>query len=81
MDISKAVEIEYQKPANKHLWIPMRARKTKNVGIIFTKNSLLMDFHIQHGTHHDWGNVAAKEAEIELEKIQSNIENFFSNIF
>jgi hypothetical protein len=59
--------IEYEKTAP-NSWIPMNLRRTKKIGFIFTKGSVMYQAHIEKFNHHDWGNVALLEQQIEAEK-------------
>jgi len=49
-------------------YIPMKTRRTKKTGLVFTEGSVMFVWHKNHGEHHDWGNVADAEKAIEAEK-------------
>ena len=53
--------IEYE-AVHKNTYVPPRIRTTHKVGIIFTKDSIMYEWHINHGNHHEWGNVAHEES-------------------
>ena len=37
----------------KATFIPLKIRRTKKIGQIFTVNSILFGWHVAHGSHHD----------------------------
>jgi len=46
-------------------WIPANIRRSYGVGHIFTKDSIIYNFHFTDaGKDHDWGNVAEIEEKI-----------------
>jgi hypothetical protein len=61
MKLDKVIEYEAQAPNS---YIPMKLRRTKKIGFIFTKNSIFFQAHIEKFNHHDWGNVALLEKQI-----------------
>lgn len=65
--LDKVIEYEQQAPNS---YIPMKLRRTKKIGFIFTKESVMYQMHIEKFNHHDWGNVALLEAQIEQEKAE-----------
>lgn len=69
IDLDKVIEFEMN---HKNTYINPRLRKTKKIGLVFTRGSILFSWHEVHGEHHDWGNVA--EAETALAKI-AELEN------
>ena len=75
-NIEAVAQREEQTPLNKSVWINIRSRRTKKgVGICFTKNSIIYDYHLRDDINHDWGNVAVLEEQLEQEKIlEANIE-------
>jgi hypothetical protein len=54
--------------SHKNTYIPPRIRTTKKVGLVFTKASIMYNWHIAHGSHHDWGNVDVEQNIIEALK-------------
>ena len=60
--------IDYFERTTKATFIPLKIRKTKKVGLIFTTNSIMYEWHIRHGKNHNWFNVAEEEARIKAEK-------------
>lgn len=69
--LDKVIEYEAQAPNS---YIPMKLRRTKKIGFIFTKNSVMYQAHIEKFNHHDWGNVALLEKQIAEEKEKDALE-------
>lgn len=65
MKLDKVIEYEAQAPNS---FIPMKLRRTKKIGFIFTKNSIFYQAHIEKFDHHDWGNVQALQDQIKQEQ-------------
>jgi hypothetical protein len=61
IDLDKVIEFERNHVSN---YINPRLRKTKKIGLVFTRGSIMFSWHEVHGSHHDWGNVAEAEASI-----------------
>jgi hypothetical protein len=72
IDLDKVIEFERNHTTS---YINPRLRKTKKIGLVFTRGSILFSWHEVHGDHHDWGNVAEAEASIEgIKKMQEDLD-------
>ncbi|MCB0509123.1 MAG: hypothetical protein KDC82_00075 [Bacteroidetes bacterium] len=40
---------------HKQSYVPPQIRKVKRVGLIFTANSIMAEYHFKHRNAHDWG--------------------------
>lgn len=65
IDLDKVIAFEM---THKNTYINPRLRKTRKIGLVFTRGSIMFQWHEVHGEHHDWGNVA--EAETALAEIK-----------
>lgn len=62
---------------HKRTFIPLQIRWTKKIGQIFTdtKGDTLYEWHLRHGKHHDWFNVAKAEADIKaINDLQNKLD-------
>ena len=64
--------VDYFERTTKATFIPLKIRKTTKVGLIFTTNSIMYEWHIRHGKNHNWYNLAEVEATFEAVK---NLQN------
>jgi hypothetical protein len=80
IDLDRVIEFEQN---HKNTYINPRLRKTKKIGLVFTRGSILFSWHEVHGEHHDWGNVAeAEEAILAMKKLQEDLDKeneFYKN--
>lgn len=49
---------------NVQTFTPLRLRKTDKIGIIFTEDSILFQYHIGSGQKHEWGKYDEQAQEI-----------------
>lgn len=52
-DLTNVIEFEQ---THKTSFIPMQLRRTSGIGLIFTKDSIFYNYHVNHGKDHFWGN-------------------------
>jgi len=65
MNLEKVIEFEKNQNTS---FIPLKIRRTKNIGFIFTKDSVLFHLHTTHFTHHNWGKLSEIEEKLAEEK-------------
>lgn len=55
--------VDYFERTHNSTFIPLKIRKTTNVGIVFTnsKGDTMYNWHIKNGQEHDWYNLAEAE--------------------
>ena len=54
----------------KNNYIPIQLRVTTGVGLIFTKNSIIYNWHEKRGQHHEWGNYRQMQTEAQQKEIE-----------